>query len=140
MFVLDAAVESAEAVNESFQLGGHAVVVQRGDKYHHIRIQNHAAEFLHIVLLNAGALVAAVDAPGAGADIAVGGVNHLYGVAGLLRAADQLICQHIGGAVFVGTALQHDDFHKISSASLLHFLFPEADDVQARRIAHSLPA
>ena len=105
VLALDGAVEGAEAVHHGLQLGGHAVVVQGRGEHQHIRIQNFSADALHIVLLDAGALVAAVDAAGAGVDISVGHVDELHGVAGLLRPLAEAVRQNVGGAVSVGAAL-----------------------------------
>ena len=102
---LDAAVEGTEAVDEGLQLGGHPVVVQGRHKHHHVRVQDLCSDDLHVVLLDAGTLISAVDAPGTGVDLAVGGVNDLHRVAGLLGAPDKRAGQQVGGAVLVGAAL-----------------------------------
>ncbi len=49
---LDRAVEGAEPVHHSLQLGGHPVVVERRGKHQHICVQNLPPDVLHIVLLH----------------------------------------------------------------------------------------
>ena len=104
MLGLQAAVEGAEPVHHGLQLGGHAVVVQRGDKDHHVGGQQLPADALHAVLLDAGPLVAAVDAAGAGVDVGVGHVHEGHLVAGLLGPLGEPLRQQVGGAVAVGAA------------------------------------
>ena len=114
MPALDGAVERTKAVQQRFQLGGHAIVIQRRGKHQHIRMQNLAANALHTVLLHARALVPAVDAAGAGVNIRVGSVHQLYGVADRLRPLPEAFCQQVGRAVPVWAALQNHNVHKPS--------------------------
>lgn len=54
MFALNAAVKSAETVDQYFQLSRHPIIVQRRHKHHHICLQNVLPKFFHIVFLHPG--------------------------------------------------------------------------------------
>ena len=101
MFPLDGAVEGTKPVDHFFQLGRHAIIVKGRGKYQHIRIQNLFAYDLHIVLLHAGAFIAAVDAADAGMDIRMGYVDHFHGMTRFLCALAEAVCQDVSGAFFI---------------------------------------
>ena len=128
MLPLDGAVKGTEAVDHFFQLGRHAIVVKRRGKHQHIRFQDLFSYGLHIILLYAGTFITAVDAPDTGVDICVGHIDQLHGMACPLGPLAKAVRQDMGGALFIGAALQNKDLHSI--ASLLHFLFPVADHIK----------
>ena len=114
MLALNAGVEGAESVNEGFQLGGHTVVVQRSDKHHHVCAQDFPPNLLHVILLDAGAFVAAMDTAGAGMDVGMSSVDKFHGVPRFFRPLLEAVCQQVGRTVFIGASLQHDNIHPIS--------------------------
>ena len=96
--------DGAEPVHQHLQLGGHTVIVQRRDEYHHIRVQDLPAELFHIVLLYAWTFVSATDAAGTGMQVGMGGVDNLRRMTGFFGAPDEFLRQQVGGSVPVGAA------------------------------------
>ena len=136
MLTLDRTVKGAEPVDHGLELSGHVIIIEWSGKHYHVSIQNFPADAFHIILLHTGAFVAAVDAAGAGMDVSVCHIDHIHCVARFFRPLAETIRQQVGGAFFVGTALQYNDFH--FPHPLFHFLFPVTDDVQRCRARQAL--
>lgn len=91
VLAVNGTVKGAESVHQRFELGGHAVVVERGHKYHHVRPQNLPTDGLYIVLLNTGTLISAVDAAGTGVDAAVGYIDEFHRMSALFSPPGRMI-------------------------------------------------
>lgn len=104
--------QGKQAVNGGSDLAAHVPIVQWGGEDDDVAGPDGGIDFVHVVLLDAGAGFAAMAAKAAFAAVDGQGIQEKFGdgVAGFFSSLGEGFYQGRGVASFSGTAVQDDDF------------------------------
>ena len=111
MPAVKAAVVSTEAIDDSLQLGTHAVVIQRRSEDDHIGSKQLFTNHLNIILLYAGAFISAFHAADAGMDIRVADIDDFHRMPSFLGSSFEIFHQDACRAVPVRASHKYNDLH-----------------------------